>query len=93
MRDVAFELLAPSDARSTCPWKGEASYLDVVIKDERNPAAAWSHPDPSRPAYRSATTWPSGRASRSTCVRCGRLVGLDVGVNHVRSRWRDGLVR
>jgi uncharacterized protein (DUF427 family) len=46
VRDVAFELLAPSDARSTCPWKGEASYLDVVVKDERNPAAAWSYPDP-----------------------------------------------
>jgi len=46
VRDVAFELLAPSDARSTCSWKGEASYLDVVVKDERNTAADWSHPDP-----------------------------------------------
>jgi uncharacterized protein (DUF427 family) len=45
-QDAAFELLASSDAHSTYPWKGEASYLDVVIEGERNPAAAWSYPDP-----------------------------------------------
>ena len=90
VRDVAFELLAPSDARSTCPWKGEASYLDVVIKGERNPVAAWSHPDP-KPA--GVQIGDSGRASRSTArpVRPARRPRRRR--NPVRSRWRDGLVR
>ena len=35
-----------SDHRSTCPWKGEAAYFDVVVDGEVNPAAAWYYPDP-----------------------------------------------
>jgi uncharacterized protein (DUF427 family) len=35
-----------SDRHSTCPWKGEASYYDVVVGDEVNRAAAWYYPDP-----------------------------------------------
>ena len=30
-QDAAFELLAPSDAHSACPRKGEASYLDAGV--------------------------------------------------------------
>lgn len=35
-----------SDRHSTCPWKGEASYLDIVVGDETNPGAAWYYPAP-----------------------------------------------
>jgi len=35
--------LRSSDHRSVCPWKGEASYFDVVDGDA-NPAAAWYYP-------------------------------------------------
>ena len=31
---------------SVCPWKGEASYFDVVLDGEVNPAAAWYYPTP-----------------------------------------------
>jgi uncharacterized protein (DUF427 family) len=47
---VRREHLQPSDERSTCPWKGVASYCDVVIDRERNPAAAWYYPQPKEAA-------------------------------------------
>ncbi len=47
---VGNEHLAPSDKRSTCPWKGEASYFDVRVGDEVNPGAAWSYPEPKAAA-------------------------------------------
>lgn len=44
------EYLRESSTRSHCPWKGEASYYDVVTGDETNPDAAWYYPDPSEAA-------------------------------------------
>jgi uncharacterized protein (DUF427 family) len=40
------ELLKPSDLHTICPWKGEASYYDVVVGDEVNDDAAWYYPEP-----------------------------------------------
>lgn len=45
--DVKKEFLKPSDFKSTCPWKGEASYYDVVVEGETNKDAAWYYPEPS----------------------------------------------
>jgi len=42
--------LQPSDHRSRCPWKGTASYYDVVVHGEVNRAAAWHYADPSQRA-------------------------------------------
>ena len=39
-----------SDQTSTCPWKGQARYLDVVVDGEVNPGAAWYYPTPSEAA-------------------------------------------
>ena len=33
--------LRPSDTHTTCPWKGTASYYDVVVGGQVNPDAAW----------------------------------------------------
>jgi uncharacterized protein (DUF427 family) len=41
------EHFEPSDRTSVCPWKGVASYLDVVVDGQRNRAAAWYYPEPS----------------------------------------------
>jgi uncharacterized protein (DUF427 family) len=35
-----------SDTHTTCPWKGEASYYDVVADGEVNKDAAWYYPQP-----------------------------------------------
>ena len=32
--------------QTTCPWKGLASYYDVVVGDARNANAAWYYPAP-----------------------------------------------
>ena len=44
--DVKQEFLQPSATHSTCPWKGEASYYDVVVDGEVNSDAAWYYPEP-----------------------------------------------
>ncbi len=35
-----------SSTHSTCPWKGEASYYNVVVDGEVNKDAAWYYPEP-----------------------------------------------
>lgn len=47
LESVNRELLAPSDRHTTCPWKGVASYYDIVVDGQVNRAAAWYYPDPS----------------------------------------------
>lgn len=44
---VKMEFFKDSTTHSTCPWKGEASYYDVVVDEKRNKDAAWYYPDPS----------------------------------------------
>ena len=46
------EHFRPSDRRSVCPWKGTASYYDVVVGDEVNAQAAWYYPQPKEAAAR-----------------------------------------
>lgn len=41
------EFFEESQTHTTCPWKGLASYYDVVVDGERNKDAAWYYPDPS----------------------------------------------
>jgi uncharacterized protein (DUF427 family) len=45
-QDIHDQYFKPSDQSSVCPWKGVASYYDVVVDDDRNPGAAWYYPDP-----------------------------------------------
>lgn len=45
------EHFRPTDHHTTCPWKGLASYYDVVVDGKTNPQAAWFYPDP-KPAAR-----------------------------------------
>ena len=35
-----------SATHTTCSWKGEASYYDVVVNGETNKDAAWYYPNP-----------------------------------------------
>ncbi len=39
-----------SSHHTTCPWKGEASYYDVVVEGARNANAAWYYPEPKSAA-------------------------------------------
>lgn len=40
------EYFRDSDHHSICPWKGTASYYDLVVGDAVNPQAAWYYPQP-----------------------------------------------
>ncbi len=47
---VKREYLKPSTTHTTCPWKGVASYYDVVVNGETNRDAAWYYPEPKEAA-------------------------------------------
>jgi uncharacterized protein (DUF427 family) len=40
------EFFKESATHSTCPWKGEASYFNVIVDNETNKDAAWYYPEP-----------------------------------------------
>lgn len=42
---VERSLLMSSDTHTYCPWKGTASYYDVVVNGETNRDAAWYYPE------------------------------------------------
>ena len=47
---VYMELVTPSDDHTICPWKGEASYYNVVVDGQENKNAAWYYPEPKEAA-------------------------------------------
>lgn len=44
--DVRMDLLRPSDTRTHCPYKGEASYYSVQVHGRRHPDLAWTYRTP-----------------------------------------------
>jgi uncharacterized protein (DUF427 family) len=44
------EFFESSSSHTYCPWKGEASYYNVVVNGEVNKDAAWYYPDPKEAA-------------------------------------------
>lgn len=47
---VRHALLQPSDTKTHCPWKGEASYCHIRVDDETNSDAVWFYADPKQAA-------------------------------------------
>ena len=47
---VKKEYFKESDHHTICPWKGEASYYDVVVNGETSEFGAWYYPDPKNGA-------------------------------------------
>lgn len=45
-------LFQPSETRTICSWKGEASYYTVSVDGKINPDAAWFYPSPKEAAAR-----------------------------------------
>lgn len=39
-----------SSTHTTCPWKGQASYYDVIVEGKVNKDAAWYYPNPKEAA-------------------------------------------
>jgi uncharacterized protein (DUF427 family) len=82
---VRREFLQHSATHTSCPWKGTASYYDVVVNGEANIDVAWCYPNPSPAAANIAghvAFWhgvqvePSdGEATGGWFERARRLVG------------------
>jgi uncharacterized protein (DUF427 family) len=48
--DLRQELLEPSDKRTHCPHKGDASYRSIRVDDRFEPDAVWAYREPIAPA-------------------------------------------
>jgi Uncharacterized protein conserved in bacteria, COG2343 len=59
------EFFQPSQTRTTCSWKGVASYYDVKVNGEVNKDAAWYYPEPKAAAAHIKGYVAFGAASRS----------------------------
>jgi uncharacterized protein (DUF427 family) len=46
------DYLQPSDTHTLCPWKGTASYYNVVVDGQVKKDAAWYYPEPKDAAKR-----------------------------------------
>ena len=44
--DIGMEFLEPSETRTTCPHKGEATHYDLIAKSGTIRDAAWSYDSP-----------------------------------------------
>jgi uncharacterized protein (DUF427 family) len=44
--DVRTEYLRPSATKTTCPFKGEASYWSIELDGSKHPDLVWSYEDP-----------------------------------------------
>ncbi|NWF81090.1 MAG: DUF427 domain-containing protein [Chloroflexi bacterium] len=51
---VKREYLRDSATHTVCPWKGTASYYDVVVAGDVNKDAAWYYPEPKEAAQQIA---------------------------------------
>ena len=40
------EYVGFSNHKTTCAWKGQASYYTLIVNGETNPDAVWYYPDP-----------------------------------------------
>ena len=52
IKTVAKEFLSNSKTQTVCPWKGTASYFDIVVDGETNKDAAWYYDNPSSMAHK-----------------------------------------
>ena len=47
---LSLEHFRATDHQSVCPWKGTASYYDVIVDGDVNANAAWYYPTPKEAA-------------------------------------------
>jgi uncharacterized protein (DUF427 family) len=47
---IKHEFFQESSHRTTCPWKGVASYYTIEVEGQKNENAAWYYPTPKAAA-------------------------------------------
>ena len=48
--DLKMEFFKECDNKTICGWKGEASYYDIDVANNKNPSSAWYYPNPKEKA-------------------------------------------
>jgi uncharacterized protein (DUF427 family) len=43
---ITRQYFVPNNEHTTCFWKGQASYYDLLVDGEKNESAAWYYPNP-----------------------------------------------
>ena len=77
--DVDLTHLVATTGRTTCEWKGQAAYFDVVVDDLRAPAAAWTYRDPT-PGFEAITDHIAFYAQKmDRCTVAGEVVQMMEG--------------
>ena len=49
---IAKAYFKPSKTHTHCPWKGDASYYNLLVDEKENPDAAWYYSDPKQAAVK-----------------------------------------
>ena len=44
------EFILPSNTKTMCSWKGQASYCTLFVNGDANPDAVWFYPEPKEAA-------------------------------------------
>ena len=44
------QFISFSNHKTSCPWKGQASYYSLMVQGDMNPDAAWYYPEPKEAA-------------------------------------------
>ena len=44
------QFVLPSNTKTMCSWKGQASYYTLFVNGDANPDAVWTYPDPKEAA-------------------------------------------
>ena len=44
------KFVLPSNTKTMCSWKGQASYYTLFVDGDANPDAVWTYPDPKEAA-------------------------------------------
>ncbi len=47
---VKREFISFSNHKTSCPWKGQASYYSLIVNGDLNPDAAWYYAEPKEAA-------------------------------------------
>lgn len=77
--DIAMEYLAATPRRSTCEWKGAATYYSITVGNRRVIDAAWTYPEPT-PAFASIAGYVAFYPSRmDACYVGDELVQAQAG--------------
>ncbi len=81
-----------SSTHTRCPWKGVASYYDIVVDGKLNTDAAWYYPEPTPEAHRIAGRVAFWRGVRVAPVGDGSESELTSDADSLWSRLRRLLV-